>query len=339
MKLNNKTFKFDFKIKQDTENESDFFEFSGYAANFNNIDRGNDKIIKGAFKDSIKNLKKRSVPVEGTEFEALMPILWQHQHDKPVGSFVEMKEDDRGLFVRGIMPKSSSFVRDEVIPQMKVRSISDMSIGYRIEERSIDSDDVWILEKLELFETSLVTIPMNQEANITAFKSVELDDAQMAERSEEIAEDAKERVKDHDGAFIGDVCIADMIDEKLTVYPSAVFKAAIAIQTGRGDYNDDDMANIKALYEKMGLEAPFEKKHLLGVNEAEVLTVRQLEKFLFASRAFSKEAAKKIVSKFKTVERDAGGESVRDAAQKEEEALKSVDSKIDEILKQLNKET
>ena len=291
-------------VKKLTDSD-DFFMFEGYSSTFGNIDRGNDRVIKGAFKSSIKDLKSRATDIPNSDFKSLMPILWQHKHSEPIGSFVEMKEDDVGLFVKGIMPKSDVFVRDRVMPQMSVGSISDMSIGYRIEERSIDGEDVFNLEKLTLFETSLVTIPMNIEANITDFKSCEFAKNKIAEKS---------TIFD---AESGDIFLCNKpIGFGNEIIPKGVFSLVAEIQMNRVKATEEEKSKINGIYKEMGLESPFSKSYMLGENEADTLTHRQLEKFLFASGAFSKEGAKLIVSKFKTIVRDADSdESVRDAAQ------------------------
>ncbi len=326
--MQNKTITVPFEVKA-IQDDGDFFTFEGYAAAFDNVDRGGDRIIKGAFLDTIKDLKKRAVNILGTNHSKLMPILWMHDHGNPVGSFIEMKEDDRGLFVKGIMPKEDDLVRGRVIPQMKAGSVSDMSIGYAIKSRDIIEEngmDVWELKELELFETSLVTIPMNTEANITAFKSVEFKDMGVAEKTAAIRKD----YEDGDTYLCG-MPIAEIVKEKTVLIPSAIFAVTAAVQCGRVKHDQDDIDVIKGLYNKMGLDDPFSKSYLIGENEAKTLTLRQIEKFLFTSKSFSKEAATIIVNKLKAAERDAGSEqSVRDAAQKSEllKALNDINNLI-----------
>jgi len=102
--------------------------------------------------------------------------LWQHQMSEPLGVPIEMREDEKGLFVHAKMPKNDSLVRDRVIPQMEIGSVDTLSIGYKVlsysTEKSDGGDTIWNLEKLQLFEFSPVSIPMNPSAMITSFKSV-----------------------------------------------------------------------------------------------------------------------------------------------------------------------
>ncbi len=148
-----------FKIKQLPDNDDKFFNFEGFASTFGNIDLGNDIVQQGAFRDSLKKTPQ-------------VPILWQHGIREPIGKSIHLEEQTKGLFVRGILPKNDSLVRDRVIPQIQVGSIDTMSIGFFTKEFSFNDDtNIATLEKIDLFEISLVTLAMNPQAVITDFKS------------------------------------------------------------------------------------------------------------------------------------------------------------------------
>ncbi len=150
---------FSFEVKEIQEDDSEFFTFEGYASTFGNIDLGDDIVEKGAFSESL--LKNPSVPV-----------LWQHDMAMPIGKSIEMREDERGLFVKARLPKGDDFVKGRVMPQMKVGSIQEMSIGFFIKGASYDREkEIRTLEKIDLFEFSLVTKAMNPQARISGFKS------------------------------------------------------------------------------------------------------------------------------------------------------------------------
>lgn len=325
-----------FEVKNIDEDDR-FYMFEGYASTFGNIDRGNDRVMKGAFKECIENMRSKAVRIPGTDMSKLMPVLWQHQHDNPIGSFVEMREDEKGLYVKGILPKDDDLVKGRVIPQMKAGSVSDMSIGYQIVDYT-QEDGVLNLDKLNLFETSLVTIPMNAEANVTAFKGyvscsvLPVADKGVSYDEKGIDEDAYLYL-DEDGK--AHAAIAGMVDGELKAIPELIFKAAAMLMIEKGfDAKRDDRAKLlNDYYEKMGLESPFEKSYLLGENEADTLTTRELEKFLFINGVFSKEGAKLIASKFKSTERDAGSEgSERDAASLNGDALIKALNEINSII-------
>jgi len=149
-----------FELKQLPDNDSKFFNFEGFASTFGNIDLGNDIVEQGAFRDSLAKNPQ-------------VPILWQHTIREPIGKSIHLEEQTKGLFVRGRLPKKDSLVRDRVIPQMEVGSIDTMSIGFFINEFSFNNEtEIRTLEKIDLFEISLVTLAMNPQAVVTDFKSL-----------------------------------------------------------------------------------------------------------------------------------------------------------------------
>jgi HK97 family phage prohead protease len=153
-----------FSVKN-IEEEQDFFRFKGYASTFGNVDLGGDKVMPGAWTETLKEIKE-----SGT----VVPILWQHNHSEPLGVYDVIGEDAKGLFVDGRMPKADSFVTGRVMPQMKIGSIGKLSIGYGIKKDGFKwKGDVRELHSLKLFETSLVTFPMNTDADILSFKAID----------------------------------------------------------------------------------------------------------------------------------------------------------------------
>jgi len=147
-----------FEIKSFEETDVDNYTIVGYASTFGNVDLGNDIVMKGAFADDLKACNTKT-------------ILWQHKMDQPIGKGC-FTEDDKGLKVEIKLPKSDSFVRERVIPQVKVGSIQGMSIGYMVDEYEYEGN-IRLLKKLTLLENSLVSIPMNPKAEIESVKKME----------------------------------------------------------------------------------------------------------------------------------------------------------------------
>ncbi len=50
--------------------------------------------------------------------------------DVPIGIIDSIKEDDNGLLFEARLPKDDAFVRDRLIPQIKIGSLNSFSIGY-----------------------------------------------------------------------------------------------------------------------------------------------------------------------------------------------------------------
>lgn len=147
-----------FEIKS-MDDSDEFFYFEGFASTFGNVDLGDDVMVRGAFSDSLAKRRPK--------------LLWQHDMDDPLGVFDAVEETDTGLRVSGRMPKSDTFVSGRVIPQMQVGSVDSMSIGFSIPKGgSIIKDGIRYISKADLWEVSLVTLPMNPAAIVTGMKSV-----------------------------------------------------------------------------------------------------------------------------------------------------------------------
>lgn len=147
-----------------TVEDPDFFYFEGYGSTWGNIDRYDDVIVKGCFDESLKELTP--------------DLRWQHNFDDIIGVFVDIRTDDRGLFVKGKMPKADTLVAGRVIPQMKVGSVRSMSIGFRVKEFDYDEEGIRIIKRANLYEISLVSQPVNPKASVTDMKKFELGDVE-----------------------------------------------------------------------------------------------------------------------------------------------------------------
>jgi len=153
------------EVKAEDEND-DYLIVSGYGAVFGNMDSGGDIIMPGAFKECIARGRKPK-------------MLWQHDPSQPIGAWDEMREDENGLFQKGRISKKAA-KGAEVAALVKMGAIEGLSIGYRTQEYEMDMDaGARKLTKLDLWETSVVTFPMNELANIYAMKSEDITERQI----------------------------------------------------------------------------------------------------------------------------------------------------------------
>jgi HK97 family phage prohead protease len=151
---------FDLKITKQIE-EGEYYVFSGIAST-SGLDRDNDIVSSDAY-DS--NINKE------------VPILFNHNTDLPLGITTSMKKDGDKLLITAKMPKDDEFVKSRVIPQMKVGSLKSLSIGFIPNFDKITyKNNVRIFDEIEIFETSLVTIPSNIHSKVTGLKKFELKD-------------------------------------------------------------------------------------------------------------------------------------------------------------------
>lgn len=147
-----------FKFELESTDESG--EFSGYAAVFGNRDSGGDIIEKGAFSNTIRE-----------DFDRIKILALHNDCWLPVGKPLELREDDKGLYIRGKI-SDTSMGRD-IQTLMKDGVLNELSIGYDAVEFDFDSDGgVRHLKEIRLWEVSIVTWAMNDQAKIDEVKSV-----------------------------------------------------------------------------------------------------------------------------------------------------------------------
>lgn len=145
-----------FKLDAEPDDEG---TFAGYASVFDVVDQGMDIVAPGAFGKSLSSGRK-------------VKMLWQHDAGKVIGVWDEMREDDRGLYVKGRLLKDVALGR-EAIALMRAGAIDSMSIGYRTIEATPEAGGrIRKLTEVDLFEVSVVTFPMNEQARVTDVKSI-----------------------------------------------------------------------------------------------------------------------------------------------------------------------
>jgi HK97 family phage prohead protease len=145
-----------FELKREPDEDG---IFEGYASVFGVVDQGMDVVERGAFAKSLGSGRK-------------VKMLWQHDVSQPIGIWEEVREDEKGLFVRGRLLKDVTKGR-EAIALVRAGAITELSIGYRTIAASDEANGrVRKLMEVELHEISLVTFPMLPDAKITAVKSI-----------------------------------------------------------------------------------------------------------------------------------------------------------------------
>ena len=131
----------------------------GYASLFGVPDLGKDVIVPGAFAAS---LKRRGV--------AGVRMLWQHDPSEPIGRWLSIEEDARGLRVRGKLNLAVARAR-EIHALMREGAVDGLSIGFRAERARHDRvTGLRRLERLDLWEISVVTFPMLPGARVSGVK-------------------------------------------------------------------------------------------------------------------------------------------------------------------------
>lgn len=129
---------------------------SGYASLFGITDQGGDVVERGAYTASLGRLAAKAGSIK---------MLWQHDPTQPIGVWDEVREDARGLWVKGRILTDVAKGR-EAAALIEAKAIDGLSIGYRTIRSRKDETGHRLLTELELWEVSLVTFPMLQDARV-----------------------------------------------------------------------------------------------------------------------------------------------------------------------------
>ena len=139
-------------------------QFEGHGAVFGNIDLDGDIIVKGAFKKTLREHENN-----GT----LPQMFWMHQADQVPGKWLEMREDDVGLFAKGeLLP--TTLGKDMKI-LLDAKAARGLSVGFITRDADWRADGVRVIKEIDLVETSLVSLAANPLAKVESVsKSVRL---------------------------------------------------------------------------------------------------------------------------------------------------------------------
>ena len=131
--------------------------FAGYASLFDVPDLGRDVVARGAFAESLARRGPAGVR-----------MLWQHDPAEPIGRWLSLVEDARGLSVRGRLNLRVARAR-EIAALLEDGAIDGLSIGFRaVEARRDRGTGTRRLLKIDLWEISVVTFPMLPGARLDA---------------------------------------------------------------------------------------------------------------------------------------------------------------------------
>jgi HK97 family phage prohead protease len=135
----------------------------GYASLFGAVDQARDMVMPGAFAASLRQRGIRRVP-----------MLFQHDPSEPVGIWLELHEDFRGLFARGRLIPDVARSR-ELLSLMRAGAVDGLSIGFRTVKGRIDPKTrIRRLDAVDLWEISIVTFPLLAGARVRAVKEARL---------------------------------------------------------------------------------------------------------------------------------------------------------------------
>lgn len=153
---------------------SDAGEFEGLGSTNNTAagsgdtpDSYGDVVAPGAFVASLAKHK-----AAGT----WPAMLWHHDPRNPIGEWTEIREDARGLFMKGRLwidgPNPDQFALKAYRAMKAKNGRLGLSIGFRTLDHSFDrTTGIRTLKRVELLEVSPTLFPANSAARVLAAKS------------------------------------------------------------------------------------------------------------------------------------------------------------------------
>jgi HK97 family phage prohead protease len=159
-------------------------EFEGRASTFDAVDSYGDSVAPGAYAETIPEFLKRGF------------ISWHHEWDNPIAMVVAAEERPDGLWIKGEFhsdPQAQVY-RTRVRERMAKGMFTGLSIGYEAVDWEM-RDQVRILKKIKLYEVSLVSVPAESNAGLSAIKGHGLTLDQHGELTLETIDEYLERIK------------------------------------------------------------------------------------------------------------------------------------------------
>lgn len=153
------------KVLQAKAVATDLGEFTAIAAAYS-VDRGNERIVPGAFAGTIKRWQSS---------EKMIPLHWDHDGSPEsiigVVDPATMLETDEGLSVTGKLDLEGSAVAKEAWRAMRANALS-LSFGYMVTDGGEAKDGVYEIKGIDLFEISITPAPMNPDTRFLDLKSM-----------------------------------------------------------------------------------------------------------------------------------------------------------------------
>jgi HK97 family phage prohead protease len=131
----------------------------GYASLFGALDQARDMLMPGAFTATLQARGLRRIP-----------MLFQHDPAEPIGIWLELREDFRGLYARGKLIADVQRA-GEVLALLRAGAIDGLSIGFKTAQARVDPKTrVRKVYAVDLWEISIVTFPLLDGARVATVK-------------------------------------------------------------------------------------------------------------------------------------------------------------------------
>lgn len=134
----------------------------GYASVFGGVDCYSSFVVKGAYAATLaKHRANGTTPA----------MLWAHDTAQPLGRWTSIEEDARGLKVTGQINLQTEVGR-RTFEHLRAGDVNGLSVGFNYSNDDIEQvDGVTYFKKIDLVEISVVSVPADTLARISAIRS------------------------------------------------------------------------------------------------------------------------------------------------------------------------
>lgn len=141
-------------------------------------DNDDERIITGIASTPSTDRDDDVLEPMGAKFALPIPLLWQHNHNQPIGEVVDAKITEKGIEITAKIAKIDENGKlksriDEAWQSIKSGLVKCLSVGFKVKEYNY-FDNSWGLhiKEWEWYELSVVTVPANPDAVISSVKQI-----------------------------------------------------------------------------------------------------------------------------------------------------------------------
>jgi HK97 family phage prohead protease len=142
--------------------------FAALVSVFGNVDRNGDRVMRGAFTDSIERWKAAGKPI---------PVIWSHEHTDPhayIGAVDpnDIRETKDGLVVAGKLDMTNPLAA-QVYDLLAKGLVSNWSFAYQVTQETIAEDLARDIQSADLFEVGPTLIGANGDTRTLQLASMQ----------------------------------------------------------------------------------------------------------------------------------------------------------------------
>lgn len=137
-----------------------------------------ERTITGIASTPTQDRDSDIMDMKGAKFALPIPLLWQHNHNMPIGEVISAVVTDAGIEITAKIAKidEDGILKgriDEAWQSIKSGLVKCLSIGFRALEYNYLEDSYGLhIKEWEWYELSAVTVPANPDAVITSAKQI-----------------------------------------------------------------------------------------------------------------------------------------------------------------------